>query len=388
MATQTKKTLDEIRKKMDDVDARLVKTFLERMDVADEVAAYKRENNLPVLDKGRERDKVASVLEMVPEERKTYAMALYSTLFEVSRSEQAAANNQDSPMLKKIEEAIDKTPKIMSESAYVACQGVEGAFSEIATDKIFKHANISFFPNFRSVFKAVDEGFCKYGILPFENSTAGVVNEVYELMREFDFYIVKTVRLKVSQNLLAKPGVKLGDITDIYSHQKAIEQCSKFLDTLRERGVKVHIAENTATASKMVAESQSNTLASIGSANAADAYNLDFVEKTIEDNNANYTRFACISKNLEIYPGADRTSLAITTKDEPGSLYKVLARFNTLEINLSKLESRTIPKRDFDYMFYFDADVSVYSPEFRRLMASIDDVVEDYRYLGSYSEVI
>ena len=384
----TENGLEKIRLEMDEVDDVMVDTFLKRMDVAEKVAAWKRENDVPVLDKTRERKKIAKILESVPENRKSYVNALYNTLFEVSRSEQSAENNADSEIVKRIEGAIENTPEIMQDTAFVACQGVEGAFSEIATDKLFKHANISFFPNFRSVFKAVDEGFCKYGVLPFENSNAGVVNEVYELMREFDFYIVKTVRLKISQNLLAKQGAKLEDITDIYSHQQAIEQCSRFLEGLREKGVKIHVAENTAIAAKRVAESDSNTVASIGSANAAEVYDLAFLEKSIEDNNSNYTRFACISKNLEIFPGANRTSLAVIAKNEPGSLYKVLARFNTLEINLIKLESRTIPNRDFDYMFYFDIDCSVYAPEFKRLMASLDDVVEEYRYLGSYSEVI
>ena len=384
----TENGLDKIRLEMDEVDDTMVETFLKRMDVAEKVAAWKRENDMPVLDKTRERKKLSKILENIPDARKSYVSALYNTLFEVSRSEQSAENNADSEIVKRIESALENTPDIMSDTAFVACQGVEGAFSQIATDKLFKHANISYFPNFRSVFKAVDEGFCKYGVLPFENSNAGVVNDVYELMREFDFYIVKTVRLKISQNLIAKQGTKLEDITDVYSHQQAIEQCSRFVEELREKGVIIHVAENTAMASKMVAESDSKTCASIGSANAAEVYGLEFVEKSIEDNNSNYTRFACISKDLEIFPGANRTSLAVIAKNEPGSLYKVLARFNTLEINLIKLESRTIPNRDFDYMFYFDIDCSVYAPEFKRLMASLDDVVEEYRYLGSYSEII
>lgn len=376
--------LNEIRQNIDKVDNQLVKLFLERMDVAGQIADYKRENNLPVLDRARERQKIADVLEQVPDESKAYVMALFNTLFEVSRSEQSAKNNMDSPIVKKIDDAIKNSPEMLPATAFVACQGVEGAFSEAATDKLFKHANISFFPNFRSVFKAVDEGFCKYGILPIENSNAGSVNEVYELMREYDFYIVSTVRLKVQQNLLAKPGTKLEDIKDIYSHQKAIEQCGHFLDELK--GVQVHVCENTAAAAKMVSESSDNTIAAIGSTNAAEVYNLEFVKKNIEDNSANFTRFACISKDLEIYPGANRTSLSVVTKNEAGALYKVLARFNTLEVNLIKLESRNIPNRDFDYMFYFDVDCSVYAPEFKRLMASLDDVVEEYRYFGSYTE--
>ena len=347
------------------------------MQLCDEVADYKRQNNIAVLDKGREREKIADVLNKVPNEMRPYTMALFNTLFEVSRSEQSAKNNCHSPLVEQIEDAIEKTPKLMPESAFVACQGIEGAFSQIACDMIFKHANISYFPNFRSVFKAVDEGFAEYGVLPFENSTAGTVNEVYDLMKEYDFHIARTARLQVNHNLLGNPCSKLEDITDIYSHQQAIDQCSRFLSELKD--VSIHAVENTAIASKKVQESGQKNVAAIASSSAAAAYNLEFLAKSIEDNQSNYTRFACITKDLRIYPGSNRTSLAITTKNEPGALYKVLARFNTLEINLLKLESRPIQDRNFDYMFYFDIDCSVYSPEFKRLISSLGDVCEDFR---------
>lgn len=378
--------LDAIREKIDGIDSQITDLFLERMDLCDDVAAFKKQNNLPVLDKGRERAKLSKVLESVPADKVSYAMTLFNTLFEVSKAEQASKNSNTDCILSDIDNALLTTDKTLPENPFVACQGLEGAFSQIACDKLFKHANISFFPNFRSVFKAVDEGFCKYGVLPFENSSAGTVNEVYDLIAEYDFHIVATHRLKVTQNLIANKGAKLEDITDIYSHQQAIEQCSKFLDGLKN--VEIHAVENTAIAAERVRNSNSLTACAIASNNACETYDLVALAKSIEDNKANYTRFACITKGLEILPGANRTSLSIVVNNEPGCLYRVLALFNSLEINLIKLESRPIPNRDFEYMFYFDVDAPVYSESFRKLIKSLNSVCAEYRYLGSYSEIV
>lgn len=378
--------LDEIREKIDDVDSQITDLFLKRMDLSDDVAAYKKQNNLPVLDKGRERAKLSKILEAMPADRSSYAMTLFNTLFEVSKAEQSSKNSTTTNILEEIDKALETTEKTLPENPFVACQGLEGAFSQIACDKLFKHASISFFPNFRSVFKAVDEGFCKYGVLPFENSSAGTVNEVYDLIAEYDFHIIASHRLKVTQNLIANKGAKLEDITDIYSHQQAIEQCSKYLDSLKD--VQIHAVENTAIAAERVRASNSLTSCAIASNNACETYDMVALAKSIEDNKANYTRFACITKDLNILPGANRTSLSIVVNNEPGCLYRVLALFNSLEINLIKLESRPIPNRDFEYMFYFDVDAPVYSDNFRKLMNALPTVCAEYRYLGSYSEIV
>jgi len=190
----------------------------------------------------------------------------------------------------------------------------------------------------------------------------------------------------VDHNLLAKPGCTLEAVTDIYSHQQAIDQCADFLASLE--GVTVHMVENTAVAAKMVADGDNPGAAALGSRSAAEVYGLETVRRAVQDLGGNYTRFACISKNLEIYPGADRTSLSAVVANRPGSLYKVLARFYSLDINLVKLESRPLPDRDFDYLFYFDVDCPVAAPEFTRLVGSLDDVCEEFRYLGSYSEEV
>lgn len=378
--------LTEIRKRIDAIDTQICDLFSQRMQCTHEVAEYKRANNKPVLDRGRERAKLADVASKVPEPLRDYSQVLFNLIMEISRTQQSAENNQDSPLAGQIARAVADTPALFPQSAFVACQGVEGAYSQHAADRLFKHATISYFEEFEGVFRAVDQGFCKYGVLPVENSTAGTVNQVYDLMMRHKFSIVRSVRIKVDHNLLALPGAKLEGIRDIYSHQQAINQSRQFLDSLPN--VTVHVAENTAAAAKMVAESGRTDVAALSSRSCAELYNLVALARNVQDSDANYTRFACIAKDLEIYPGADRTSLMVVTKNDPGSLYKVLARFYALDINLVKLESRPIPSSDFDFMFYFDVECPVAAPEFASLIASLDDVCEKYRYLGSYSELV
>ena len=378
--------LTEIRKRIDAIDTQICDLFSQRMQCTHEVAEYKRANNKPVLDRGRERAKLADVASKVPEPLRDYSQVLFNLIMEISRAQQSAENNQDSPLAGQIARAVSDTPALFPQSAFVACQGVEGAYSQHAADRLFKHATINYFEEFEGVFRAVDQGFCKYGVLPVENSTAGTVNQVYDLMMRHKFSIVRSVRIKVDHNLLALPGAKLEGIRDIYSHQQAIAQCKGFLEKHPE--ITVHVCENTAAAAKMVAESGRTDVAALSSRSCAELYNLVALARNVQDSDANYTRFACISKNLEIYPGADRTSLMVVTPNEPGSLYKVLARFYALDVNLLKLESRPIPNSDFDFMFYFDIDCSVAAPEFPKLIASLDDVCEEYRYLGSYTELV
>ena len=378
--------LSEIRQRLDASDTQICDLFSQRMQCTHEVAEYKRANNKPVLDRGRERAKLADVASKVPEPLRDYSQVLFNLIMEISRAQQSAENNQDSPLAGQISRVVADTPSLFPQSAFVACQGVEGAYSQHAADRLFKHATISYFEEFEGVFRAVDQGFCKYGVLPVENSTAGTVNQVYDLMMRHKFSIVRSVRIKVDHNLLAIPGAKLEGIRDIYSHQQAINQSRQFLDSLPN--VTVHVAENTAAAAKMVAESGRTDVAALSSRSCAELYNLVALARNVQDSDANFTRFACIAKDLEIYPGADRTSLMVVTKNDPGSLYKVLARFYALDINLVKLESRPIPNSDFDFMFYFDVECPVAAPEFASLIASLDDVCEEYRYLGSYSELV
>lgn len=378
--------LNDYRKQIDDIDRQLLALFGQRMEVATAIAAYKKEHGLPVLDGKREREKLLDVAAKTPDDLKDYAVSLYSLLFELSRSHQTRMLGTNTALTEQIARAIENTPKLFPGSAAVACQGVEGAYSQLACDRLFKLPNVFYFSNFEAVFSAIEKGLCQYGVIPVENSTAGSVNAVYDLMMRHDFRIVRSLRLKVDHNLLANPGAKLSDIREICSHEQAIAQCSAFLQKHPE--ITVVRCENTAAAAKRVAQSGRKDVAALSSRSCAELYGLTCLASNIQDQGNNFTRFICISKNLEIYPGADRTSLMMVLPHRPGSLYKVLSRFYALGINLNKLESRPMPERNFEFMFYFDLETSVYTPQFQQLMAELPSLCEEFSYLGSYSEVV
>ena len=378
--------LEQLREQIDEIDAQLVRLFGQRMDVAEKIADYKKANNLPILVPAREREKLVDVAQHAGVDMANYTRVLYSMIFELSRSYQSKCNVTTSPLHQQITQAIETTPKLFPQTPMVACQGVEGAYAQIACERIFKSPLIMYFKNFEGVFNAIEQGLCQYGILPIENSTAGSVKKVYDLMIHHSFSIVRTFRLKIDHNLLVNPGTTLADIKEIYSHEQAISQCSEFLNTLP--GVKITPVENTAVAAQMVSQSGRKDVAAIASRSCAELYALQCLVYSVQDTGNNYTRFICISKNLEIYPGSDKTSIMMVLSHKPGALYKVLARLYVLGINVIKLESRPIPDRDFEFMFYFDLETSIYSEEFVQLMCELDELCEEFKYLGSYSEVI
>ncbi len=378
--------LNELRQQIDKIDDQLVSLFSQRMAVSSQIGQAKMEAKLPVFAPAREREKLQDVANKAGEEMANYTRVLYSMLFELSRSYQSRQSDTPSPLYGRITQAIENTPKMLPAAPTVACQGVEGAYSQIACEKIFKSPFILYFKNFEGVFNAIDQGLCQYGILPIENSTAGSVKKVYDLMVRHQFSIVRTFRLKVDHNLLVNAGTKLGDIKEVYSHEQALNQCADFLSKMP--GVKVIPVENTAVAAEMVASSGRTDVAAISSRSCAELYGLKTLAASIQDQGNNYTRFICISKNLEIYPGSDKTTIMMVLNHRPGALYRVLARLYVLGINVTKLESRPLPDRDFEFMFYFDLDTSIYSEEFVQLMCELDDLSEEFQHLGSYNEVV
>ena len=314
-----------------------------------------------------------------------YTKTLYNTMFDLSRSYQRKRMNADSPIKKKINDIISATPLLRPDRAVVACQGVEGAYSQHACDKMFKYPEIKYYPNFDDVFKAVDRGECRYGVLPIENSNAGSVDSVYDLMGKYKFYIVHSTKLFVQHALLTNTDVSVSDIREIFSHEQAINQCSKFIASLGP-DVKVTVCKNTAEAAKLVSLSGRRDAAAIGSQDCAELYSLKVAASGVQNNGNNYTRFILISKNLEIYPGAKKTSIMMTVAHRPGSLYNIIARFASLGLNMTKLESRPIPGSNFEFMFYFDIDEFIYSEDLKSLIAELDADSDSFTYLGSYTE--
>lgn len=380
------KDLLEIREQINNIDNQIIELWKERMALSLEVAKYKKENHIPILDSKREAELLNRIGDMAGDDLEVYSRVLYDTIMTVSKSYQHKYLSKENELTPKIKTAVENTEKIFPSKAMIACQGVEGAYSGIACEKLFRYPTVSYFKTWYDVVNAVEKGICKYGVLPIENSTAGSVNNVYDLMAEHDFYIVKSVRLKINHCLLGNNGATIENIKEIYSHEQAINQCSEFL---REHSdIKVTVCENTAVAAKLVMESGRTDIAAISSENCCDLYNLTMLSTAVQNKDNNYTRFICISKDLEIYPGADKISFVLTLPHRPGSLYHTLARFYALGINVIKLESRPVQNRDFEFMFYFDMSVSVYDNAFYEIVEQLKNECEYFHYLGSYQEVI
>ena len=210
--------LNKLREEINETDEEIVALFKKRMNVAASVAEYKKEHGLPVLDAARERLLLERISQMAGDELGGYARTLYHTMMDVSKAYQQTRLHPTSDMYDQISDALNTTPKLFPDRARVACQGVEGAYSQIAAEKLFELPTINYYPTFESVFTAIERGECRYGVLPIENSTAGSVKKVYELMLNHNFHIVRSVRLKVDHNLICKRGVKIGDVREIVSH--------------------------------------------------------------------------------------------------------------------------------------------------------------------------
>ena len=375
--------LKDYRDQLDRIDGQLVSLFKERMETVKSIADYKKEHNTPVLAAGREREILYRVTGLCGEELQEYTKLLYSTLLELSRDYQEdRLNTEESKLCREILAAAEHSGTFPGR-AVVACQGMEGAYSQMACDKLFSLPQIMYFNRFDGVFRAVEAGMCRYGILPIENSSAGSVTEVYDLMEKYNCKIVRSLKLKIEHCLLAKPGVKLSDIKEVVAHEQALNQCGEFL---KAHGVKITIFSNNAAAAQYVSQSDRTDIAAIASAGCADLYGLQILTDRVSNTDHNYTRFICISKNLEIFEGANRITFVASASHRPGSLYSLLAKFAAKGMNISKLESRPIPGKDFEFRFYFDVEASVHSPDTQKILSQLEK--EDFfTFLGAYSEV-
>lgn len=379
--------LSELRKQIDAIDDELVSLFLKRMDVSGEVAKAKMQSNTAVVDSGRERAIVSRLTKGLDDDTANYVSVLYSTIFEISRAKQRKMLSHDTKLADEIKEAKLSTDELFPYAADVAVQGVEGAYSQHACDRLFVRPDITYTENFKDVFELVDSEKCRYGVVPIENSLHGSVGEVYDLLKEYKdkIYIVRCVRIPIYHSLLAKKSAQFSDIKKVYSHSQAIGQCSEFLASHPD--IEVNVCKNTAAAAKMVAESDIGDIAAISSADCAELYGLGILKTDIQNSDNNHTRFICISKKLEIYPGASKIGIMFTVKHKAGSLFNMLARFACLGVNLTKLESRPIKGRDFEFMFYAEMDIYGLSPSLLSFLCELDDRPEEFVFLGNYSEI-
>lgn len=376
--------LHELRKEIDRIDKEMVHLFVKRLQVASEIAADKKENNMPVLDQQREEQVLNQVIGYADDEYDMYVKMLYSNIFDLSRGYQTQKLKRNTALTEKIQEAAGHLKLEFPKKAVIACQGVEGSYAQQAAEKMFPLGNRMYLEHFEGVFQAVRQGLCQYGILPIENSSAGSVTEVYDLMERNQFYIVRTMKMHINHALLMKKESEISNITEIVSHEQAFSQCSEFLKKYPE--IKITVCANTAGAAKYVAESDRDDIAAISSPQCAHLYGLKVIERDIQDNENNYTRFICIARDLEVYAGANRVSLMLSVSHRPGALHNMIGKISSLGLNLSKLESRPIAGKDFEFRFYFDIEASVFSEEVTALLADMETSADQFTFLGCYTE--
>ena len=377
--------LSDIRMKIDEIDDQMLKLFLERMELSDHVANYKNAHNLPILNKERERAVLASVTDKAGDQWERYAYHLWSTLFELSRSRQAELLSAPTKVAAQVKASLAAGSAVFPQTGLIACQGVEGSNSQVACDRILPRGNIVYVKTFDAVVSAVESGLCKFGVLPIENSSNGSVRAVYELLQDHNLSIVRTTRLCIRHELLAMPGAKMDQITEIYSHQQAIGQCSKFLGKLN--GVHVVPCANTAMAAKLVAERNDPHVAALSSHPCAALYGLECLNDNVQDSDNNYTRFICITKDPTIYAGANRISLIIACDNKPGALYEILSKLAALGINMTKLESCPVTGRNFEFIFFLELEASVQDPSVMAMLEELERSCANFTFLGSYAEV-
>ena len=369
-------TLDEIRVQIDEIDRELVPLIKRRMECSLAVAEIKKQENLPIYHPEREKQILDRVEQTVGEEYGHFVSSIYKKIMSVSRSFQGNELNRNSDFAKRL-----SSLPTACEYTKVFCQGAEGSFSHAAAEKMFPDKKPQFFTEFEEVFKAVENDDTAVGILPVENSTAGSVDSVYDLILKYNHCIVKAIQLDVSQNLLSIGSAE--DVKIVYSHPHALKQCENYI---KQNGLKAVEFENTALAAKYVAELRDPTVAAIGSTAAANVYDLNVSKKAIQNQSNNVTRFIAVSKKAIVLPDSNTVSVAFTVPHEKGSLYSILGRFADNGMNLTKIESRPMG-HDFEYKFYMDFSGNIKDDHTLNLLASIESELSYFVFLGNYPEI-
>ena len=363
------------RQEIDRIDRQLLPLFLERMGCSQRVAELKQQVGAPVFQPQREKE----ILERVSRQAGdlgSSAAALYQTIMTISRARQHGILGQDCP-LRELERTAQR--RLPDPLGRVVCQGMRGAYSHQAARRLFDGADMEFVPEFNQVFQAVAEG--ALGVLPVENSAAGSVTAVYDLILRYRFFIVGAVDVRVEHCLAAAAP---GPITRVISHPQALAQCSQLIAV---RGLQAEEYSNTAAAAKAVAESKEPGLGAICSEEAAKRYGLTILERGVQNVRNNTTRFVAISQAAVLPDDASKISLCFSLPHTTGSLHSVLQRFSVLGLNLTKIESRPIPGRDFEYDFYLDFTGSIHSQETLGLICALNEELPRFSFLGNYNEL-
>ena len=371
--------LSEIRVEIDEIDNQMLDLFKRRMDCAREVGGYKKERGLPILNRQREDEILADVQEKGGAYG-TAARMLFADIMELSRALQYNIIGSGQALREEILHAREMPP---TDDITVAYQGIKGANSFEAAQALFPDAVLSERKTFEDVFDAVDRDEAAFGVLPVENSTAGSVSAVYDLILKHRFYIVGALDRRIEHCLAGLRQSTLEDIEIVWSHPQALSQCAHYLEQRRLTAVS---KANTAVAARDVAREKRLNVAAICTPGAAKEYGLRILDTGLQDDPFNTTRFIVISKQLIISEDANKISLCFSLPHVKGSLYNLLCRFNSLGLNLTKIESRPAKGRDFEYLFYLDFTGSVRSDNVIDLLSRLGEELPEFSFLGNYRE--
>lgn len=378
--------LSEIRPQLDAVDNELLDLFLKRMALIDKVAdAKRRDPSKPLYDPAREREILMRIREKAGSEYGDAAHQLFRMILELSRARQAAQLIPATSVAARVAAMCANEQNVFPQTGRIAVSGVEGSHAGAAADRLFPKGDIIFMEGFPAVVQAVQAGLCKFGILPVENSVHGSVRQVYDLLREPDICIVRSVRQLIRHVLLTQKEAKLSDIKTIYTHEQAAGQCSRFIQKL---GVDVVPCVSTAHAAQRVAEAQDKSVAAIAGEACAKLYGLSVLTDDIQNESNNDTRFLCITKGASCYAGADRMSILVNCANSPGALYQMIAKISALGINMCKLESMPIPGTNFSYRFYMDLECNVHQEGILGLLCELERSCDSFKLLGNYTEIV
>lgn len=377
--------LEQYRQEIDRIDGELVKLFLERMAVTGKVGAYKQRVGIPVLDAGREKQVIAAKTALTDDPaRKADIAALYESIMAISRRQQrhlvreGAEDHGYAAYL--ADRARAREPVAHPRVVY---QGEPGCYSEEAAAGFFgDDVDSKGLPWFNDVFAALERGEADYAVVPVENSSTGSIRQVYDLMAQYRYSIVGEWQVKVEHCLMALPGVDLTDIKTVYSHEQGLMQSEKYLDAHRDW--KRVPTLDTAGSAKLVAETGDRTAAAICSRRAARLYGLNILAEGVNYNSMNHTRFAVVSPVPELRPGRDKISAMFRLPHQSGSLHEILTIFAVQGFNLLKIESRPIPGRGWEYLFFLDFTGDLAADGMDGVLHELSQLAAEFRILGNY----
>ena len=368
------------RDKIDQIDRQIVKLFEERMEVANEVAKYKIETGKPVLDKEREEAKLDTLGALSHSTFNERAVReLFSQIMSISRKYQYSVLPHKDVVtnFKKVE----KLP--VKEDTAVYYFGVSGSHTQQAMENFFgkKVKGISCV-SFQGVMEAVEKGVADYGVLPIENSSTGGITANYDLLLNYKNSIVGEYVMRIDQCLLALPGTKLEEIKEVYSHPQGLAQCSEFMEG--NSGIHGIECDSTAAAAKKVSEDKDKTQAAIGSRRAAEEYGLEILADGIQKEKNNCTRFIIIGRDGIYEEDSDKMALVIELPHKSGSLYRILSHFLYNDLNMTLIESRPIPGRNWEYRFFVDIEGNLDMPGVQNALRGIKEEAKHLRVLGNF----